>query len=327
MSNDSSKSALSLQHRYEGPFYRRIMLGGIKHIPTWLQRLTMPMWGGIFYFLIRKAREAVLRNLEAVAGKVGFWQSHRRGLLLFRNYAQMLTDSYKVHLGRPLTVDVECIGRTPELVNVIREKGAIMATGHLGMWQVGPFLAEWRDLPPFYVARAEEPNPLVQKWEQRFRDRFKIIYTTGSPFSALSIAKALREKSVVGMQIDRVLGDTALTVKMCGREARFPMGPALLARVTGAPLIPSFFVIDESQGKPRLVHYVGPAVFVENTRDRDGDVRRATEALVAIYEKIVCQYPTQWYQFFDFFDVSSPSPAPVVARPAALPQAVSAENE
>ena len=23
---------------------------GIKHIPTWLQRLTMPLWGGIFYF-------------------------------------------------------------------------------------------------------------------------------------------------------------------------------------------------------------------------------------------------------------------------------------
>ncbi|HNF98857.1 MAG TPA: lysophospholipid acyltransferase family protein [Pseudomonadota bacterium] len=326
MSNDSSKSALSLQHRYEGPFYRRIMLGGIKHIPTWLQRLTMPMWGGIFYFLIRKAREAVLRNLETVAGKVGFWQTHRRGLVTFRNYAQMLTDSYKVHLGQPLTMEVESIGRTPELVSLIREKGGIMATGHIGMWQVGPFLAEWRDLPPFYVARAEEPNPLVQKWEQRFRDRFKVIYTTGSPFSALSIAKVLREKSVVGMQIDRVLSDTGLTVKMCGKDARFPMGPALLARVTGAPLIPSFFVIDESLGRPRLIHHVGPAVIVENTRDREADVRRATEAMVAIYEKIVCKYPTQWYQFFDFFDVRVPLPVDGIAPSASLPPTVSAEN-
>lgn len=326
MSNDSTSAALSLQHRYEGPFYRRLMLGGIKHIPTWLQRLTMPLWGGIFYFLIRKARRAVQHNLDVIAGKVGFLQTHRRALALFRNYAQMLTDSYKVHLGRPLQMEVESIGRTPELVNLIREKGAIMATGHFGMWQVGPFLAEWRELPPFYVARAEEPNPLVQKWEQQFRDRFKVIYTTGSPFSALSIVKALREKSVVGMQIDRVLGDTAMTVKMCGREARFPIGPALLARVTGAPLIPSFFVIDESLGRPRLVHYVGPAVFVENTRDRDGDVRRATEALIAVYEKIVCRYPTQWYQFFDFFDLDSVVAEAKQASARSVSPTVSAEN-
>jgi len=301
MSHAPSSTALSLQHRYEGPFYRRIMLGGIKHIPTWLQRLTMPMWGGIFYVLIKKARQAVQRNLAVVIGAASGWEVHRRGLELFRNYSQTLTDSYKVHLGRAFTMEVESVGRTPELVKLIQERGCIMATGHLGMWQVGPFLAEWRELPPFYMARAEEPNPMVQKWEQRFRDHYRIIYTTGSPFSALEIVKVLRERAVVGMQMDRVLGDSAVTVEMCGRAARFPIGPALLARVTGVPLIPSFFAVDEINGKRKLVHHVGPAIFVDNTRDRDGDVRRATEALVAVYEKIVRRYPTQWFQFFDFF--------------------------
>ncbi len=78
MPNAPSSTALSLQHRYEGPFYRRLMLGGIKHMPTWLQRLTMPMWGGIFYFLIRKARRAVQRKLEAVLGPAGYWATHGR---------------------------------------------------------------------------------------------------------------------------------------------------------------------------------------------------------------------------------------------------------
>ncbi len=283
------------------------MLGGIKHIPTWLQRLTMPMWGGIFYFLIRKARLAVQNNLATVLGPAGFWETHRRCLALFRNYAQMLTDSYKIHLGRPLSMDVESVGRTPELVQLIRERGGIMATGHLGMWQVGPFLAEWRELPTFYMARAEEPNPLVQQWEQRFRDRFRIIYTTESPFSALSIAKVLREKCLVGMQIDRVLGDSSVLVKMCGRPVRFPMGPALLARVTDVPLIPSFFAIDDSGDRPKLMHHVGPAIFVEKTRDRDADILQAAEKLVAVYEQMVRRYPTQWYQFFDFFAQPDPT--------------------
>lgn len=294
------------------------MLGGIKHMPTWLQRLTMPMWGGIFYFLIRKARRAVQRNLEAVLGPAGYWATHRRCLALFRNYAQMLTDSYKIHLGRPLVMEVESLGRTPELVKLIRERGGIMATGHIGMWQVGPFLAEWREMPPFYMARAEEPNPLVQQWEQKFRDRFRIIYTTGSPFSALTIAKVLREGSLVGMQIDRVLGDSGVTVQMCGRPVRFPIGPALLSRVTESPLIPSFFAIDDSGEKPKLVHHVGPAIFVEKTRDRDADVRRAVERLVEVYEAIVRRYPTQWYQFFDFFDQPDAVVVPETAPPRPL---------
>lgn len=321
MSNAPSSTALSLQHRYEGPFYRRLMLGGIKHIPTWLQRLTMPLWGGIFYFLIRKARKAVQNNLAAVLGPAGFWETHRRCLALFRNYAQMLTDSYKIHLGRPLSMDVESVGRTPELVQLIRERGGIMATGHIGLWQVGPFLAEWRELPTFYMARAEEPNPLVQQWEQRFRDRFRIIYTTGSPFSALSIAKVLREKSLVGMQIDRVLGDGAVTVQMCGQPVRFPMGPVLLARVTDVPLIPSFFAIDDRGDRPKLIHHVGPAIFVEKTSDRDADIQRAMDQLVAVYEQIVRCYPTQWYQFFDFFQPLQPTtePAPLRLHPSSEP--------
>jgi len=321
MSNAPSSTALSLQHRYEGPFYRRLMLGGIKHIPTWLQRLTMPLWGGIFYFLIRKARKAVQNNLAAVLGPAGFWETHRRCLALFRNYAQMLTDSYKIHLGRPLSMDVESVGRTPELVQLIRERGGIMATGHIGLWQVGPFLAEWRELPTFYMARAEEPNPFVQQWEQRFRDRFRIIYTTGSPFSALSIAKVLREKSLVGMQIDRVLGDGAVTVQMCGQPVRFPMGPVLLARVTDVPLIPSFFAIDDRGARPKLIHHVGPAIFVEKTSDRDADIQRAMDQLVAVYEQIVRRYPTQWYQFFDFFQPLQPTtePAPLRLHPSSEP--------
>ena len=42
-----------------------------------------------------------------------------------------------------------------------------------------------------------------------FGDRFKVIlYDRIALFPALSIAKVLREKSVVRMQIDRVLSDT-----------------------------------------------------------------------------------------------------------------------
>ena len=41
------------------------------------------------------------------------------------------------------------------------------------------------------------------------------------------------------------------------------MGLVLLARVTDVPLIPSFFAIDDRGDRPKLIHHVGPAIFVE----------------------------------------------------------------
>ena len=186
----------------------------------------------------------------------------------------MLADSYALHQGLPLDFDVSSYGRHHLLDAVKKGRGAIAATGHLGMWQVGPFLAEWRGLPQFYLAMAAEPNPLVQQFEQRFRDRFRVVYTTESPFSVLKLASVLREGAIVGMQLDRHLGGQAMAVPFCGQTAWFPTGPATLARATGAPLVPSFFVVEPSRRgqRRRLSHYLDAAIEVPHTADRTADI-------------------------------------------------------
>ena len=139
-------------------------------------------------------------NLAAVLGPAGFWETHRRCLALFRNYAQMLTDSYKIHLGRPLSMDVESVGRTPELVQLIRERGGIMATGHIGLWQVGPFLAEWRELPTFYMARAEGPTRLFSGGNSAFAIAFASFTRRDRRFRRCRLPGAARK--VAGRNAD-----------------------------------------------------------------------------------------------------------------------------
>jgi lauroyl/myristoyl acyltransferase len=303
------------------------MLGGIRYIPIPVQRLTMPLWGSLFYSLLPTARAAALRNLEQLQGAASPWQRHRRGLELFRNYSQMIADSYALHQGRPLDFDVSSFGRHHLLDAVAEGRGAIAATGHIGMWQVGPFLAEWRGLPQFYLAMAAEPNPLVQQFEQRFRGRFRVVYTTESPFSVLKLATVLRQGAIVGMQVDRHLGGHALEVPFCGRTAWFPTGPATLARATGAPLVPSFFVVEPSPRgqRRRLSHYLDTAIAVPRTRDRDADIAQATHRLVAAYAAIVERFPTQWYQFYDFFAPPA-AQAPAVAAASGRVAAVAPEE-
>lgn len=293
----------SFRHRFEGPFFRQLFIGGVRHIPSPIQRLTMPMWAGLFYGLVGDARRGAERNLTRVLGPIPTWRLKLRSYRLFINYAQTLTDTYAIHCGRrPLpTVSV---GRHHLLDSLKRGKGVIAITGHLGMWQMGPFLAGWRDLPPFHMAMAEEPNPLVQQFEERFRSRFRIVYTTGSPFSSLQLVSVLRQGEIVGMQMDRHLGGQTVTLPFFGEMAHFTAGPATLARATGAELVPIFFMVEPSgSGMGRKVaHYIEEPIAVPHTSDRQADIMTATEKLVRVYERYVARYPEQWYNFHDFWE-------------------------
>lgn len=307
MDEPQQQPGRSYRHRYEGPFFRRLFLLGVRFMPYPLQRVSMPLWAGIFHTLVPGARHVIEDNLDRVMGPAPPWLRRLRSYRLFVNYAQTLTDSYSIHLGQvPMTPVSQ--GRSHLLGALARGKGVIALTGHLGIWQFGPFLAEWRDLPTFHMAMAEEPNPMVQQFEQQFRSRFRVIYTTGSPFSSLELVSVLRRGLIVGMQLDRHTGGETVPVEFFGRTAWFAAGPAILSRLTGAPLVPLFFVIEPDPLAPRrrVAHHVEEAIEVAHTADRQADIVTATQKVARVYERFVRRYPEQWYNFHDLWAPPAP---------------------
>ena len=185
------------RHRFESPFWRKVMIGGIKRIPQPVQRATMPLWAGIFYALVPTARRAVEANLRRVLGQKSAFGAHLDSYRLFVNYAQSLANMYALYLGLPLPVEPTFVGRDTLLATRDEGRGMILVTGHIGYWSLGPFLLEKSGISAPVMAMAEEPNRQVQEWEQQFRQRFRIIYTTGSPFASLELASLLRKPSAL----------------------------------------------------------------------------------------------------------------------------------
>jgi KDO2-lipid IV(A) lauroyltransferase len=294
----------AFRHRFEGPFYRRVMMFGIKNFSHPVQRATMPFWAGIFYLLVPKARRAVERNLERVLGPASPVTAHARSFRLFVNYAQSITNMYCLHHGQPVPVDAVTVGQEHIFKLQAEKRGAVVVTGHLGFWQIAPILMQRKSYPPLTMAMAEEPNAGTAEWEQQFRDKFRIVYTTRSPFASLDLATVLRRGELVGMQMDRTAGGPHVMLPFCGVPAPFPLGPATLARATGAALLPTFIIADAD--RTHCTFHVEAPIAVPHTRDRDADVRAATAQVVAVYERYVRRHPEQWFNFFDFWN---PPPA------------------
>lgn len=314
MRSQKQASGQAFRHRFEGPFYRRVMMLGIKNISLPMQRATMPFWAGIFYVLVPKARHAVEKNLERVLGPASAVEQHARSYRLFVNYAQSIANMYCLHSGQPVPVEAVTLGQEHIFKLQAEKRGAVVVTGHLGFWQIAPILMQRKSYPPLTMAMAEEPHAGTAEWEKQFREKFRIVYTTSSPFATLDLANVLRRGELVGMQMDRFAGGPHVMVPFCGMPAPFPLGPATLARATGAPLLPTFIIADAD--RRHCTFHVEAPIEVARTRDRRADVLQATQQVVAVYERYVRTYPEQWFNFFDFWHPPAPRrPTPLTRSP------------
>src|SRR5207244_2833911 len=123
-----------------------------------------------------------------------------RSYRLFLHYAQAITNLYCLHLGQKLPVTAEFEGYDSVREVLAQKRGMIAITGHMGYWQITPFLMASRPwLPPMTMAMAEEPNHQLGEFEKRFREKMRIVYTTSSPFATIELANVLRRGELVGM--------------------------------------------------------------------------------------------------------------------------------
>jgi len=297
--------ALSYRHPFEGPLWRRVFLLGVRHLPRPVQAASMPLWAALFFGPLPRVWADTARNLQQLAGPLPAAAAARRCFRLFVNYAQAITDSYRCHVGGALPVRPEYHGRERLRAALDAGRGAVVVTGHLGAWQLGPYLLADDGLGPLTVAMAEEPNLALQRFLASFAHPFEVVYTTASAFGTLALKAALARGGVVAMQLDRPLGQSFVTLPFCGRPARFATGPAALARVTGAPLVPTFLVMRE----PAVVEvHVEEPIPVAHTSRRGVDLMAATQRAVAAFERHARTAPEQWFNFYDFWAVAPAHP-------------------
>ena len=87
---------------------------------------------------------------------------------------------------------------------------------------------------------------------------------------------------------DRDLSRSAVEVALCGRPARMPVGPALLARATGAALVPTTcaYAGNDLEITFHKEIEVGPG---------EEGVRQATQQVADAFTAAVRAHPEDWH--------------------------------
>lgn len=183
-------------------------------------------------------------------------------------------------------------------------RGVILLGAHVGNWEIaGNLLQDRLPVKVNFLMYDAESQRVKNAVEQVMKNRnVGIIYISpDSPDTMVEVVNALRRGEIVCMHGDRILGNMRCEkVSFLGRDASFPMGAFAIASISGASVLP-FFALKRGFSKYSFSAF-GPI------RVSDGDrgsrmirIRQALESYVKILEEMVSKYPTQWYNFYDFW--------------------------
>ena len=182
-------------------------------------------------------------------------------------------------------------------------RGVVVPLPHMGNWDWAGAWACATGMPLSTVAERLRPERLYDRFvAYRQTLGMQILPLTGGEAVLPRLAEWLHGGGLVCLLADRDLSRTSVEVELCGAPARMPRGPALLARRTGAPLVPV------------TLHYVGEDMcltFHAPVPPAEGHAGLVTmtQGVADAFTTAIREHPQDWHMMQRVFveDLRSPS--------------------
>lgn len=253
-----------------------------------------------FYYLIfsRKSTKSTFNY---------FHKRHKYGVLssvykVYQNYnllGQTLIDKVVIRSGIPnkFTFNLDGIHHLHTIA--AQKKGGLLLTAHIGNWETASHLLKDIDARINVVIFDGEDEGIKEYMSSvTGKSPLNFITITEDMSHIFKISEAFLNDELVCMPADRFMpGNKIVTRAFLGEDAKFPVGPFILATKFNVPVS---FVYGMKEG---IFHY---HFFASEPKEyTDVTNKPAVEQLITDFvndmEIKVKKYPEQWYNYYDFW--------------------------
>jgi KDO2-lipid IV(A) lauroyltransferase len=263
------------------------LLGLLRGVPVRVSYRIGYGIAGALDLLLPKLRKVAARNLSAAFPELSL--AEREGITdgVFRTVGRMLVALARFPLINQANVADWITYQGLEHYEAAKKqgRGVLIATAHLGNWELSAFAHALMTEPMNVMVRPLD-NPLVDQIVETRRTLSgnRLIFKKDA---ARSVLKALKNNEPVGVLIDQ---NTALAegvfIKFFGTLACAGVGFVKLAHRAQAPVIPGFALWDEETQR-YVLHFL-PEVAMT------GDPAEDTQRVHSILEEVIRHHPDQW---------------------------------
>lgn len=264
----------------------------MRTIEYWLARCALETAGRCpplarFYFwlidrAVPKLRRTAERNLQIAGipdeGVIdGLFRSLARMLVVFARFPRLT----RSNIGELIRYE----GLENFTAALDRGKGVLVATAHLGNWELSAFAHAFMTAPMHIVVRPLD-NARIDALVERYRALSGNHIVTKRD-AAREILRALRANEAVGILIDQNTAPAeGVFIDFFGAKACAGTAFAKLAHHSGAAVVPGYAVWS-SEERRYVLHFDHP---IEMT----GDILADTQRIHTHLENVILQHPDQW---------------------------------
>jgi len=171
-----------------------------------------------------------------------------------------------------------------------RGRGAVVATGHLGTFELISYFFNLTSPPMLAVGRKFD-NPYMDKWLWASRERMgeRVINKKGG---LKRMGLALRRGEVIGFVADQDAGRRGVFVDLFGKKASTYESFAALALMMKVPIVPGYACRVGHPMKYRI--YVDRPIEPVDTGNRKRDTHAIVQEFNRRLEKYITEFPEQW---------------------------------
>lgn len=270
----------------------RLLWDGIAALPQpAAQRLPSLLGHAWYRFGPASQRHQARRNLARVTGHPPPAELEDLVRAAYVSYTRYWVDAFRLHRMQPEAVLARSTGEGLDVLDDIAAsgRGGILASAHLGSWDIGAVFTRHRGWPLTAVAELVEPRRLFERFV-RLREEAGLEIIPLMPGGRLlrRLEEVVRAGRIATLVADRDLTGRGPVVDFFGEPCRLPVGPALLARRTQRPVVVGAFVT-RGDGWHGVVR---PPVDVSGLPVREG-----TQVIARELEALIARFPEQWHVF------------------------------
>jgi len=271
-----------------------MLLGLVDILPVSVSEALVGGLAEAWYFLSSRRRSIAVENILTSGICADPAEAARIARRSFRHFGLVILESlrsFRALQGEHWRDLVE-MNFSPEIEKILMDpkQGVIVATGHLGSWEIAGQLISL--VKPVVAVARRMNNPYVNNLMSRRkpRERFQTIskYGDGNTGRFLQVLKG---GNVLGLMIDQHASWGGMMVDFFGKPASTYRTSALLHLVTGAPLC--FLYCRRKKDHKYEIIAKGP-FYYKRSGDRDADARRILTDMTRELEDAIRTVPDQY---------------------------------
>ncbi len=252
-----------------------------------------------FYLIFaKKGRDAAyryFRDRQGYAPMRAAWATFQNHIL----FGKVVLDKFALLAGNRRQFKVIPSDETPIRQRISEPGGFIIAGAHVGNLELAGLCIPHSEKRINAIVFGGEQAGFQSRRDDAFKQSDIRLIPVGNDLSHLfTIKEALENGEIVVIPCDRMFGSNkGVDCPFLEGEAKFPLGTFRLAAQLNVPVY-TLFIMKEKGMRYRT--------FENRINSAEGDARKQASEMACEYvrqlNEIVRRYPTQWFNFFPFWN-------------------------